>query len=426
MGPQISSLLVAATLLITPPALAVTITVDWNGSGDYETIQEGLDAASEGDTVLVLPGTYVGAANRRLDFRGLGIVLLGQAGADNTTIDCEEIDRAFLFDDGEGPGAVVDGFTVVGGLTSWGGAVRMDASSPTFRECVFRDCASTGDGGAVFVDEGTPAFESCAFEDNAAEDGGGAIYLARSSATFTSCSFTGNSAEYGGGFYGYLPAVPTFDGCAFTGNASSEKGGAVYLHGCSPAFAGCTFEDNLPDKGGVLYGEYSSPVLSYCTFWDNRAGYLSEGGRDVHLYHTDIWDAVIENCTFSGWGVGTQGDYLLYFEDCAPRVERSIIGFFNRGPAMECEGAGTPTVTNCVIYGNEGGDTPCGNHYDNLFEDPLICDVYEDDLALCLNSPCLPANNPWGVLIGAHDAGCGDCSTLVERVSWGQIKTMYR
>jgi predicted outer membrane repeat protein len=426
VGSRVSPLLLAATLLVTAPSAAVTIRVDWAGSGDYETIQEGLDAASAGDTVLVLPGTYTGSGNRNLDFRGLGIVLLGESGASGTTIDCEEVDRAFLFDDGEGPDAVVEGFTVLDGATGRGGAVRIDSSSPTMRACVFRDCTSTGDGGAILADQGAPAFDSCVFEDNSAEDRGGAVYLLRSPATFTGCSFARNSADYGGAFYGRLPAVPAFEDCTFLGNASSRTGGAVRLYGCSPTFSNCRFEDNRPDRGGVVYGEYSSPVFSYCTFWDNRAGYTSEGGRDIHLYHTDIWDAVIESCTFSGWGIGTQGDYLLYFEDCAPRVERSIIGFFNRGPAMQCEGAGTPTVTNCVIYGNEGGDVPCGDHYDNLFDDPLICNIYEDDLALCLNSPCLPANNPWGVLIGAHDLGCGSCLSPVERVSWGQIKALYR
>jgi hypothetical protein len=35
-------------------------------------------------------------------------------------------------------------------------------------------------------------------------------------------------------------------------------------------------------------------------------------------------------------------------------------------------------------------------------------------------------NNPWGVLIGAHGEGCSPCTSPVERVSWGQIKAMYR
>jgi hypothetical protein len=426
MDLRISALVLAATLLVTAPALAETIIVDVSGSGDYETIQEALGAASGGDTVLVLPGTYTGVGNRDLDFRGLGIVLLGQAGASDTTIDCEQVDRAFLFDDGEGPDAVVEGFTIVNGVSSLGGGARIDSSSPSIRSCTFRDCWSTDRGGAIAVDGGAPGIETCIFEDNHADGHGGAVYLLSSPAAFMACSFTGNSAEYGGAVSGRLPAVPTFEDCTFTGNASTEAGGAVFLCGCSPEFSHCRFESNAAGRNGTVFSEYASPVLAYCTFWSNGSGPTSVGGRDVHLYHTDIWDAVIENCTFSGWCLGGNGGDLLYFENCAPRVERSIIGFSNHGGAVGCAGAGTPTITNCVIHGNTGGDVPCGDHHDNLFEDPLVCSFWDGDLSLCVNSPCLPANNPWGVAIGSEDLGCGSCTSPVEQVSWGQIKALYR
>ncbi len=38
--------------------LASIIIVDWNGGGDYTTIQAGINASSSGDTVLVYPGSY--------------------------------------------------------------------------------------------------------------------------------------------------------------------------------------------------------------------------------------------------------------------------------------------------------------------------------------------------------------------------------
>jgi predicted outer membrane repeat protein len=426
MSRRITSLLLAATLLITAPALAGTITVSWTGSEDYETIQEGLDAASEGDTVLVLSGTYAGAGNRDLDFRGLGIALVGQAGAGGTTIDCEQIDRAFLFDDGEGPNARVERLTIVNGAADLGGGARITASSPSIRSCAFRNCVSTGHGGAIMVDEGAPALDACVFESNTADEHGGAVYLQSSPATFAACSFAGNSADYEGAVYGRLPAAPMFDACTFTGNSTRWTGGAVNLYGCSPAFSHCRFESNTPGTHGTVFSEYSSPTFSYCTFWGNCSGSTSGGGRDIHLYHTDIWDAFIENCTFSGWCLGGNGGYLLYFEHCAPRVQRSIIAFCNHGGAIGCAGEGTPTVTNCVIFGNTGGDDPCGDHHDNLFCDPLVCDFWEGDLTLCWNSACLPPNNPWDVLIGAHELGCGPCTSPVAIVSWGQIKAMYR
>ncbi len=85
----------------------------------------------------------------------------------------------------------------------------------------------------------------------------------------------------------------------------------------------------------------------------------------------------------------------------------------------------------CNVYGNVGGDwVDCiAGQYGingNLSEDPLFCDLYNDDLTLCGNSPCLPDSNDCEVLIGAYGEGCDDCENPVEMTSWGSIKAMYR
>jgi hypothetical protein len=102
------------------------------------------------------------------------------------------------------------------------------------------------------------------------------------------------------------------------------------------------------------------------------------------------------------------------------------------GEALFCgDVASDPALTCCDVYGNAGGDwVGCiADQYGingNFSEDPLFCDMSGGDLTLCANSPCLPTGNSCGVLIGAHDQGCPDCSSPVKPTSWGAIKALYR
>ncbi len=65
---------------------AVTIIVDGDGGGDFLTIQEGIAAASDGDSVLAAPGIY----RESIDFRDKGIVVKSIEGPETTIIDGED------------------------------------------------------------------------------------------------------------------------------------------------------------------------------------------------------------------------------------------------------------------------------------------------------------------------------------------------
>jgi len=56
---------------------------------DFPTIQAAIDAAVNGDEVLVADGVYTGPGNRDLNFGGRLIIVRSENGAADCVIDCE-------------------------------------------------------------------------------------------------------------------------------------------------------------------------------------------------------------------------------------------------------------------------------------------------------------------------------------------------
>ncbi len=116
------------------PALSYTVYVDGAGGGDYLTIQEGVDAADNGDTVVVAPGLYddihvfeiLGSEYQANVFFDRGITLVSAAGPAVTIVDGGGVAEFGILgmpdpdwpSPGDPPQPVIEGFTVRNGQ-SW-------------------------------------------------------------------------------------------------------------------------------------------------------------------------------------------------------------------------------------------------------------------------------------------------------------------
>lgn len=331
-------------------ASAATIRVDQGGGGDYHTIQAGIAAASEGDTVLVVAGTYTGSANRDLDFGGVNLTLAAEDGPGAVVLDCQGAGRGFHLHTGEDTTSVITGLTVVDGYSAdRGGGLYLDGASPKLVSCSFVQClagnGSDGLGGGAFVDGSAPRFLDCTFRECEAYDAGG-MFCYNAPAVLTGCLFIDNNATHGGGGIRILSQPTVLRGCTFAGNTAPTFGGAVFC---------C----------------YSSPTITDCTFWENDA--VQGGG--------------------------------IYGFDASPTITNCIVAGSPTGSGLYCPGSGSFAVSYSCIFGNAGGDDPCGDAGNNIFVDPRFCDAAGGDLMLEDCSPCLGAGQG-GSDIGAWGAGC--------------------
>lgn len=134
-----------------------------------QTIQEGIDAAKDGDTVLVAAGTYRGPGNIDLDYHGKSIVLNAIDDPDHTVIDCNSSGRGFYFHSNESPAAAVIGFTIINGLAKYGGAIKCESSNPQIRECVISNNTATVRGGGLYSNSSVLILADCQISNNSSD-----------------------------------------------------------------------------------------------------------------------------------------------------------------------------------------------------------------------------------------------------------------
>ncbi|MFC1573455.1 hypothetical protein ACFL6M_07655, partial [Candidatus Eisenbacteria bacterium] len=383
--------------LVTAHAQGTTHVVNPEGTGDYATVQNAIDAAENGDTIELTDGTYTGTGNTNINVQGKAITIRSQSrGAENCIIDCQGSAanqcRGFIFNSGEDSTTVLNGITIRNGYELDGAAIICTdlASSPTISDCILEYNTATDDGGAIYCSHGSsPTMQGCHFDGNQAVDKGGAVCCTESTPLFEDCVFTNNAStgNDGGGLYSQFPGETDVRRCIFDNNTAGDNGGAVYVRD--------EFSLNLSD----------------CVITNNTASHLTGG---VYSYNQCLLE--ILGCTIVGNGAGDAGGVSCY-DSSQANIVASIIAFSSQGSAVYCSD-GWAVVTCCDIYGNDGGDyVGCIGSYEgfegNISSDPLFCDIGNGEYTLREDSPCAEDNNAECGQVGAYGVGC-EASTGVD------------
>ncbi|MCZ6834761.1 MAG: right-handed parallel beta-helix repeat-containing protein, partial [Planctomycetota bacterium] len=248
-----------------------------NVPADFSTIQAAIDAASNGDEVIVAIGTYP----ESISFKGKNITVRSTDPNDpaivaTTIIDATGLTRAVLCNRDEPPTTLLSGFTIKGGNATGafpndvGGGMLIQRASPTVINCVFTGNDAIWGGGLCILGS-DPIVSGCTFELNSADKGGG-LYISGSNPTIEECTFEGNAAEFGAGLFNNN-SDSKLTSCRFDSNVSSDDGGGMFNNGgCVPMLTECTFSLNTAvDKGGGMFNLGCAPDLNTCDFDANSA-----------------------------------------------------------------------------------------------------------------------------------------------------------
>jgi len=201
---------------------------------DYLTIQEAINAAANGDIIVVNDGIYTIPGPDGIDFNGKSITVRSQNGPENCMINAGGNGRGFYFHTGEQANSILSGFTITNGvIDGWstgGGGILCDGASPTINNCIIRNnsvsAIAWGGGGISCVFSASPTIYNCVVEDNSSvdADGGGGIYCDNASPIIRNCTIVNNFAgtDSGGGLYVFGPSSTTVTNSIFWNNSPGQ------------------------------------------------------------------------------------------------------------------------------------------------------------------------------------------------------------
>jgi len=241
---------------------------------DQPTIQDGINAAHNGDTVLVSPGTYV----ENINFNGKAITVTSIKGPEVTIIDGGQKSQVVSFLSNEARDSVINGFTIQNGLSTFdsAGIQAGNLASPTITHNIIQNNMACGYGMGISSYFGSPLIRGNIIRSNSelsnCEDssGGGISLLGAGPVQIGPAQLTDNLIENnslsgaGGGIYLSLAGSPLLENNIILSNSAEIFGGGVYLSNTSAVIVQNLVSGNVAREGSGIYLSLASgdtPVI---------------------------------------------------------------------------------------------------------------------------------------------------------------------
>ena len=380
--------------------------------GDQPTIQAAINAANNGDTVLVAAGTY----KENIDFKGKAITLTSSAGAATTIIDGGSNGPAVTFQSGETSAATISGFTIQHGgqfgfLSAYGtygvGNIYIVSSSPS----ILNNTITQGNCWGIESRSSAPLIQNNIISATQDPDG--------------TCSFGGGAAILvSGGINGYNESGVnsgrilgnTIENNVESGleDAGGNGGAGIAIWGGTVLVMNNTIRNNASpggSGGAINFINSGGSVIAQNLIYGNSAGC---GGGAIATYPTGSYffnNTIVDNI---------DNNDNVDFSECAEIAQiypspdtygsdspknvfiNNIVSGSTSYPAVNCgwfetpNEANQPTFQNDILY-NAGGlffGSYCvdvSDKYNNIATDPQFVNPSAGNYQLKSTSPAINA-----------------------------------